>query len=331
MCGSMTISTQCWIRRQLDDRLTPELKTVVGKTQSCRRRNRSERARRIVTGFNASDLLRLQRELYELDRFKNRPNLLRALGAEWSEPKHSNFLSFLLDPSQRHQLGDRFLKALLIELFHTSESHTQTISRIAGCDLTATEVRREWKNIDILLLNPQQRIAIILENKTLTGEHDDQLRRYWDTVATNFPWASDRQLGILLSVQGIRPSYPNYVGVSYAVVCAAGERLLRSSGQIMPEWTRNYVAEYVSAIRREFVGDPQILDVVWKINLKFREALDFVNSNKPNSLIRQKVLELVKGAPQVELQRDVSTEVAFCPSRVLINGRNWQNRRIGHL
>ncbi|MEO0536712.1 MAG: PD-(D/E)XK nuclease family protein [Cyanobacteria bacterium P01_A01_bin.123] len=36
------------------------------------------------------------------------------MGMVRQEIKHSNFLQFLLNPSEKHQLGDLFLKKLLI-------------------------------------------------------------------------------------------------------------------------------------------------------------------------------------------------------------------------
>jgi len=79
----------------------------------------------------------------------------------------------------------------------------------------------------------------------------------------------------------------------------------------MPDWTRNYLAEYISAIRREFVGDPQVLALVWSINLRFKEALEFLGHNKPIQHIRQKLLALIERVPNLQVERDEAREVSF--------------------
>jgi hypothetical protein len=260
--------------------------------------------------INSQTLLNLKRELENLDGQRHRPNFLRALGVAWSELNHSNFLSFLLDPSERHGLGDQFLKLFLREVAQVVDPRSARIAEIAELDLRDTAVKRESDNIDILLLNQQQRLAVIIENKTRTGEHDEQLQRYWETVTRKHPWAIYRS-GLLLSVYGIEPSDPRFIGVSYASVCKAGESLLRSLGKSMPEWTRNYLAEYVSLIRREFMGDPQILDLAWRINLEFDEALDFVRHNRPLAHIGQKLSALIGMIPDLQCEREDAHEVSF--------------------
>jgi hypothetical protein len=40
-------------------------------------------------------------------------------------------------------------------------------------------VLREWQRIDILLLDEDHRLATIIKNKIGTGEHSDQLSRYY--------------------------------------------------------------------------------------------------------------------------------------------------------
>src|SRR5579872_2876578 len=246
-----------------------------------------------MRGISSTSLLRLENELTRLSTFKNRPSFLSALGAMRSELRHSNSLAFLLDPAQKHDLKDRFLKALLAEIYQHPKVHSEVLGGLHTLDLTATAVYRERYGIDILLLNAHQQFAIIIENKTTTREHDNQLERYWKTVTQEYPWLKHQ--GILLSINGYQPRHQHYVGISYNAVCGAGERLLRTLGNTVPDWTRNYLAEYLFAIRREFVGDPNILDLAWKISLQFKDELEFLDNNSPNQHIRQKLLSLIEG------------------------------------
>ena len=47
-------------------------------------------------------------------------------------------------------------------------------------------VRPQYKNLDILVLVNDD-IALLIEDKTDTSEHSDQLRRYLDEVRQDFP------------------------------------------------------------------------------------------------------------------------------------------------
>lgn len=60
------------------------------------------------------------------------------------------------------------------------------LAGLKALDPAATVVYRERYGIDILLLNPQRQFAIIIENKTGTREHDNQLERYWKTVRREY-------------------------------------------------------------------------------------------------------------------------------------------------
>lgn len=44
--------------------------------------------------------------------------------------------------------------------------------------LGGISVRREWRNIDLLLLDETNRLAIIIENKIHNTEHSSQLDKY---------------------------------------------------------------------------------------------------------------------------------------------------------
>jgi arsenate reductase-like glutaredoxin family protein len=260
---------------------------------------------------NSEQLIRLERELEGFERCRNRPSFLKALGVGRTEVKHSNFIAFLLNPVEKHGLSDRFLKQFLEEVEVRVGPLLKTRSRLFELNLGDTEVLREKDNIDILLLNRPHRFAIIIENKTGTGEHDEQLQRYWAESARLYPWAKDRLVGILLTAKETRPTDTRYVAVSYAAVCGAGEKLLRTTGNRMPAQTRQSLAEYISGIRREFVGDPNILDLTWKINLRFREAMDFLRNNTPNVFIHQKLSQLVRHTHGLQEERGDKYEVSF--------------------
>jgi hypothetical protein len=81
---------------------------------------------------------------------------------------HSKFIFELLNPDGRHNLGDKFTKLFL------------KIIDLQDFDLENFFVKKEYKNIDIILRNQNQ--AIIIENKIWSGDQERQLERYYEII-----------------------------------------------------------------------------------------------------------------------------------------------------
>jgi hypothetical protein len=94
-------------------------------------------------------------ELLELDEQTGRFNIFDALGIARVEIRHSNFLAWLLTPGESHGQGDLFLKSLLMDVFRKArqEGAEPPISPVEldGADLRGVDVRREWRNTDLLI------------------------------------------------------------------------------------------------------------------------------------------------------------------------------------
>ena len=78
----------------------------------------------------------------------NKPNIFKILGVSNYELKHSNFLAWLLDPNESHELGGLFLSRYLTDLLLDERSKGISLLQIGNIEHRDVEVRREWKNID---------------------------------------------------------------------------------------------------------------------------------------------------------------------------------------
>jgi len=96
-------------------------------------------------------------ELLELEERIGRFNIFDALRIDRAEIRHSNFLAWLLDPNESHGQGGLFLRAILMDLFKSARENgfpcPVSPIELDGEDLRGVEVRREWKHIDLVLLN----------------------------------------------------------------------------------------------------------------------------------------------------------------------------------
>ena len=101
------------------------------------------------------------RELEELEVLLSEFNLFEAMGIARQELRHSDFLAFLLAPSQSHGIGDSILKRLLHRAISTASVQLPFSSiDVDIWSLADAEVAREWLNIDLLLVCQSNRLAL---------------------------------------------------------------------------------------------------------------------------------------------------------------------------
>ena len=133
--------------------------------------------------------LLLSEDLEELNDLTGHFNIFNALKLQNNEIRHSNFLAWLMTPYETHKLGSYFLKEFLKEAikdYSLDENIALSLKDIAFCNFDDTEVKRVYKNIDLLLINHTNNFVCIIENKIWTGEHDCQLERFGDIVDNEF-------------------------------------------------------------------------------------------------------------------------------------------------
>jgi hypothetical protein len=106
-------------------------------------------------------------------------NIFDALGIVRRELQHSNFLAWLLDPSESHGQGDAFLNAVLMDMLKHAPREKRPLSPVMldGSELRGVEVRREWRKIDLLIISEEPSFVVVIENKVDSGEHSNQLQR----------------------------------------------------------------------------------------------------------------------------------------------------------
>jgi hypothetical protein len=103
-------------------------------------------------------------------------NVFRVLKVEDAEIRHSNTLAWLLDPEESHGLGDVFLRRILSNILLKSDTSIGlSAAEVELMDFTDIEVRREWKHIDVLVIDRQNKRVLFIENKLGGGEGPGQL------------------------------------------------------------------------------------------------------------------------------------------------------------
>jgi hypothetical protein len=259
-------------------------------------------------------------DLERLEELSGQFNLFEAIGATRMEVRHSDFLAFLLDPSQSHGLGDFFLKRLLQKILAGPGRGTEGITPIHLdlMDLGNTSVRREWAHTDILCVNEGNRLVVLIENKIDSGEGEGQLAKYLHEVERAYPRsAAFKTIPLYLTPDGVAPADDEspYVPVDYSLVCKTLDELLETRKSVMGADVVTTINHYVTMLRRRIVSDSEIEILAKKIYEKHRPALELIYLQRPDeqSEWSKRFQDLVKAEDQLDLDHFVRPRIRFVP------------------
>jgi len=270
-------------------------------------------------------------ELERLESLLEQFNLFEALGAVHVELRHSDFLSFLLTPSQNHGLGDTFAKRLLQKALTTSTGQPLPITLIDldTWDLDGLIVLREWQNIDILLVDERNKLVVIIENKIGSTEHSEQLKRYWQITNQHYPnWHT---VGLFLTPEGDQPSDENYLVIDYSAVSEILEKLLKTRSSSIGPDIRVVFTHYTEMLKRHIMSESEIAKLCQRIYQKHRSAIDLIYEYRPDQqgAIREMLEKLIAQEPIFVLDHCSKSYIRFgikdLDVPLLLQGKGWTN------
>lgn len=213
----------------------------------------------------------------------NQPNIFRALAIERKEIRHSNFIGYILDPNQNHGLRDIVLKKLLRDLFFESKQTSRDIFDADIIDLKNVEIRREWRNIDLLIILEDD--LIVIENKVDSSDHSNQLKRYEDIAKSAFPKINNIHY-VYLTPHGDDPNDEKakdvYINYSYEKISQIIESVLNVYRNSISEKIYFYLTDYLTTIRRDILMNENLNEIAIKVYNSHKEAFDFIFENKPD-------------------------------------------------
>lgn len=177
----------------------------------------------------------------------NRFNPIKTMGMERMEIRHSAILAWLLSPQETHGLGDAFLKAFLAAALRGDRSGAlPSALDVSQADLMDTEVRKEWRNIDLLMLSQRNGWIFIIENKFDSRQHSNQLARYMDVVHEAFGEGDGfRHIrGVFLSLWDEEPNDCRYAPIQYATLTELLDQQAFSGRRALAEDVRTFLRHY---------------------------------------------------------------------------------------
>ena len=265
------------------------------------------------------DNLLLSEDLEELNNLTGHFNIFNALKLQNNEIRHSNFLAWLMTPYESHKLGDYFLKEFLksaIKEYSLNTDISLSLKDIAFLKFDDAEIRREYKNIDLLIVSAQNKFVCIVENKIWTGEHDCQLERYAGIVDTEFNGYQKLYIYLApyndceseLLERNNKESKIYYIPMNYEQVHNVINKVLRFKSDTISHDVKIFIEHYNKMIERNIMGqtDKQIVELCRKIYRENKVAIDLINENNDfKAELFEITLETLKERTDIDV---ISTE-----------------------
>lgn len=231
----------------------------------------------------------------DFSRWLTGVNIFEILGISSAEIRHSRILAWLLDPRENHNLEDKFFKKILMKVIDNNISFTTIkATEIILKDFSKAEVYRESKNnIDVLYTNKEHRINLVIENKTFTSDHDNQLRKYRTFIENSY--VGYRNIYVYLTPNGDAPIDADVEErkfwrlLSYQDISDILEELYLE--EIDNEKVSYILKEYNDNIRRNILNDIELKELSAEIYFKYKEVLDLIFENRPDTqMFREKLV-----------------------------------------
>ncbi|EQB11241.1 PD-(D/E)XK nuclease family protein [Sphingobium lactosutens] len=213
-----------------------------------------------------------------------------AIGMVRQEIRHAHFLAHCLDPQRPHGFGSECLRALMrsaaVAYRRVDEGVEGQITPldVHVMDLEQSQVRREWRSIDLLVVVKEEKLVVAIELKIDASEHSGQLKRYRETVSQEWPVADGwRHLFLFLTKAGDEASEEagqDWLALDLEAVAAELDGVVEK--QTGSAEARALLASYLAMLRRHHLTNERLKEVAEKLWSQHREALEFLMEHKPD-------------------------------------------------
>lgn len=240
-------------------------------------------------------------------------NLMDILKVSHKELQHSNFLAWAFNPKESHNLSDFFVKEFIKIYFHENGyqdlglEYGVSVFDFAGLDFDDLEIRREYKNIDLILLSNRNKFSLTIENKIYSGERKGQLKKYREQVERDF---SDfkYKIYVYLSLEDQVISEDErdcYIQFNYTHTVKVVENALSSNKVHLAENTRFVFQQYLQTLKSMLNMNKEIEDVAQGLYKQYKSAFDLVfkyamtaEANETDA-ISNKLADLISAEPSI--------------------------------
>lgn len=268
----------------------------------------------------------LDDDFFKLQSLTNKEvNLMDILRVSHKELQHSNFLAWMFSPNESHNLGDYVFKEFLKIYFKENQyenlggSNGLSVFDFVQLHFDDLEIKREYKNIDLVFLSKQNKFCMIIENKIYSGEGGTQLQKYKRIVEDEYA-DYKHKLYIYLSLEDQNLSdfgTENYVQITYNHIVKLLTQILNPDQVHLADQTRFVFEQYLKTLKSMLNQNDEIEILSKKLYAKYKPAFDLVfkycavdNFFEINNILK----ELVENEPSIRPFNSNKTYVRFQPN-----------------
>ncbi len=239
---------------------------------------------------------KLHNALCDLEKPK-KINIFDAAGMARQEVKHSAFLAWLFNPDQPHKKSGIFLSDFLKSLYSYSNndpgfpSNAEILSKHFTLDELAdfafakditvdTEkiIDNPDSRIDIFIYSKEKNTVVVVENKTFTSTHDNQLHRYEEEVKKLDTDATLKKVFIYLTPFGKIPTdiegnvEKNWCIIDYSTII---ENLKLRVNKLTDPKLKYLTEDYINMVDNKILhNNPTVRELCKKIRREHSEAIE---------------------------------------------------------
>lgn len=252
-------------------------------------------------------------------------NLMDILRVSNRELAHSNFLAWMFNPSESHNLGDFAIKEFIKIYFlgnqfqNLGNESGLSVFDFVQMDFSDIDIRREYKNIDLILLSNKNKFCIVIENKIYSTEKIGQLKKYREFVETEYvDFKHKIYIYLSLNEQEItEEEYDYYIQLNYVHIIKLIDKILSSQYLNLSNQTRFVFDQYLQTIKSMLNKNDEIKQVAEMLYKKYKSAFDLVykysgpaNFNEIANIIQ----DLIKNEKTIRPFYSNNTYVRFQPN-----------------
>ena len=244
--------------------------------------------------------------LAELEKKVNSFNIFDVLKVSNLEIRHSNFLAWLFDPHETHNLGETFLEMFLEIVLSDTDYSTYNKHQTYSENLKNSQVKREWENIDLLIVNEPLRFVVTIENKIHSRESIGQLEGYREQIDDTYNGYN--RVFVYLSLGRDEPSDKNYTAMSYSQIILILNRIMEAEVSSINSNVKSAISQYITALEKQ-MPESEIQQLCRDLYVKHRAAIDLINEVIPDAFnrghIRPYLIDWVQQNPGLILDMSV--------------------------
>lgn len=256
----------------------------------------------------SSGMLALLHNSIEYERLHHklhRFNPLKILRVDKFEIRHSNVISWLLDPNENHRLGSFFIQKLLSRILVKSENENlleaYNLMSFMNYSFHDLEVLREVqttnnKRIDILAVSERNKCVFLIENKYKSSESAGQLNNYLMFVQEQYH--DYTIIPLFLTLDSTAPTNTAYFVSDYNDVLDILQSYLFINKEHIHRPVFDFLTYYMEVLEEELTRDEDDIELALDIYKEHKQVIDFLyasnNSTSNNRVIDQTVLTAVK-------------------------------------